>query len=58
MKAVGSSPTLSTLSNGDIMALTAMHLVRDKQWAYTRNSEKNINGENIESPAYEYAFAA
>ena len=35
-----------------------MHLVRDKQWAYTRNSEKNINGENIDSPAYAMAIAA
>ena len=40
------------------MDQTAISLVRDKQWAYTRNSEKNINGENVDSPAYAYAVAA
>ena len=33
-------------------------LVEIKQWAYTRNSKKNINGENVDSPAYAYAMAA
>ena len=28
------------LTHGAILDLTAMHLVRDKQWAYTRNSAK------------------
>jgi hypothetical protein len=35
-----------------------MSLVENKQWAYTRNSKKNINAENVDSPAYEYAMAA
>jgi len=39
------------------MDLTAMHLVRNKQWAYT-SIAKNITGENVDSPAYEYAIAA
>ena len=43
---------------GPILDLTVMSLVENKQWAYTRNSEKNINGENIDSPAYEMAIAA
>lgn len=34
-----------------------MRLVKDKQWAYT-SIAKNITGENVNSPAYEYAIAA
>ena len=38
---VGSSPTASTKQMGLYLVLTAMHLLRDKQWAYTVNSKTN-----------------
>ena len=42
MEVVGSSPTITTtfFYQGPILDLTVMHLVKDKQWAYTRNSKK------------------
>jgi hypothetical protein len=35
-----------------------MRLVKDKQRAYALNSKRNINGENVDSPAYAMAIAA
>ena len=54
------SDTLLYLSytNGAETDQTAISLVRDKQWAYTHKQRKNINGENVDSPAFAYAVAA